>query len=91
MYHTVISISFSYYSVAMAIKGELHVTQDVEVIASWQVYSETSSTATYGMPELWTHHHHKISQCTDGCFHQNSWQEKLNSEIIHIVKLYEQQ
>ena len=29
MYHTVISISFSYYSVEMAIKGELHVTQDV--------------------------------------------------------------
>ena len=29
MYHTVISISFSYYSVEMAIKGEHHVTQDV--------------------------------------------------------------
>ena len=33
MYHTVTSVSFSYYSVEMATKGELHVT-DVEVIAS---------------------------------------------------------
>ena len=37
MYHTVTSISFSYYSVEMAINGELHVTQDVKVMASWQM------------------------------------------------------
>ena len=34
MHHTVASISFSYYSVEMATKGELHVTRDVEVTAS---------------------------------------------------------
>ena len=38
-------------------------------------------TATCQVGAIWTHHHHIISQCRDGCSHENTPPAKFYPEI----------